>query len=312
MDLAVLKRFLHVAELGSLSRAAERLDASQPALSRQLRQLEQTLGCRLLERTGRGVRLTAAGQILERHARVLLDQAGELRAELAQETALVQGRVTLALPPSVGAALTVPLVTAYRSAHPRVALQMVEDMTGAIEEGLLGGRLDLAVLYDGATSVNLCTEPLGRESLWLVAPQGAGLPRSLPLRAALERTLILPRERHALRAILQRYAAQAGCPLRVEIEVDSLRAQIELVQRGLGCSILPAAALRTLEPAQLEVVRVTAPVLERMWVLAWSRAHPLSRAARAMAELLRERIGELAELHAWNAAGPTVPSGRPG
>lgn len=83
METHLLRSFLHVAELGNLSRASERLHLSQPALSRQIKQLEQSLGVELFERTGRGVRLTDAGELLERRARPLLADLEVLAAEVS-------------------------------------------------------------------------------------------------------------------------------------------------------------------------------------------------------------------------------------
>lgn len=80
MDIKQLRSFVHIAELGSLSRAAERLNLSQPALSRQLSLLEETLDTKLLERTGRGVKLTEAGQMLAERARVILSDLARLEA----------------------------------------------------------------------------------------------------------------------------------------------------------------------------------------------------------------------------------------
>lgn len=304
MELRQLKSFLHVAELGSLSRAAERLDLSQPALSRQLKLLEGELQVRLFERTGRGVNLTDAGRLLEQRARAVLDEVDRISTDLSAQREAVSGRVVFGLPSSVGVTLSGLLVERYRSSYPTVSLQIIEDLSGAIQEGLLLARIDLGILYEGTTSANLRTERLWSEELCLVGPAAAGLQRPVAFRRIAEYALILPGPRHGLRALLEQYAFRHGVNLRTDIEVDSLRGQLDLVQRGVAFSILPRNVCAAgLAAGTLSMAPIVEPALIRRWVLAWPLDRPLSRAARAMADMIR------AELAGWKRRG-AVQTGR--
>src|SRR3546814_19561694 len=110
MDLRQLRTFLHVAELGSLGRAAERLRVAQPALGRQIRLLEEELGVPLFTRHGRGMAPTPAGRILLDRASALLRLVADTRAEVSAERDAVKGTVSLGVPPNVGAVLAGGLV----------------------------------------------------------------------------------------------------------------------------------------------------------------------------------------------------------
>ena len=115
MDLKQLRTFMHVADLGSLSRAAERLHLSQPALSRQIKLLEEEVGEALLKRTGRGVEITEAGQVLAGRASRILSEMERLHADMADYKGRIRGQVVLGLPPSAGLFVGGPLVERYRA-----------------------------------------------------------------------------------------------------------------------------------------------------------------------------------------------------
>lgn len=296
MDLQRLRVLVHVAELGNMSRAAERLGLSQPALSRQIKLLEQELGVRLLDRTGRGVALTEAGHTVERRARAVFDEVAKIDQELAGTAHRIGGQLSVGLPPSVGVLLATPLIERYHAAYPAVLLKVIEDLTGALQDGLLTGRIDIGVLYDGTISASLHAELLLVEELALVGSAASGLSAdsAVPLEAIGAYPLILPSYRHGMRAILEQAAFRAGVRLRTVIEADSLRVQLELVRRSLGYTLLPRYTFAAkLEAGELTAAPVTDPPLHRRWVLAWPGDRPLSRAAQAMADGIRAEVARL-------------------
>ncbi len=129
MELKQLEYFRHVAELGSFTRAAAFLSVVQPALSRQVRQLESELGHTLFERNGRGVVLTDAGSRLLEHTRGILTQLGRARQELEDQRNGDSGHFALGLPPSLGRSVTVPLVKAFGQRLPNARLATVEGLS---------------------------------------------------------------------------------------------------------------------------------------------------------------------------------------
>lgn len=292
LDSHRLRSFLHVAELGSMSRAARRVNLSQPALSRHIALLESEVGVPLFERTGRGVRLTEAGRILAERAGPLLGELEQLASEVAARAHEVTGSVRVAVPPSVGVRVPAAIIERFRDLHPRVSLRVVVALSGAVHDGLLRGSLDLGILYQPVRSAALRTEPLWRESLLLVAPAGQ-LDRDRPvrLRDALTGPLVLPGPRHGLRALVERYAARLDVTLEVPVEVDALQLSLVLIRRGVGRALLPERAVANeLAHGRLSVAPIVEPDVERTTLLAWPRERLQSRAASALADVLRDEV----------------------
>src|SRR5574343_416429 len=165
MDLKQLEYFVRVAELGSFTRAAHALDVAQPALSRQVRLLEVELRQNLLVRNGRGATPTEAGKLLLDHRRGILHQIARAREELGRVRGGLAGRVAIGLPPSLARALAVPLTKAFRHNLPEASLSISEGLSAALQEGLLNGRLDLAVLYNPTPQTGIDIVPPGEEEL---------------------------------------------------------------------------------------------------------------------------------------------------
>src|SRR5580704_10475945 len=145
LELKQLEYFRHVAELGSFTRAASFLSVVQPALSRQVRQLETELGQNLFERNGRGVVLTDAGTRLLEHTRGILTQVGRARQDLEDQRNGDYGHFALGLPPSLGRSVTVPIVKAFARQLPNARLATVEGLSAYMLEWLSIGRVDCAL-----------------------------------------------------------------------------------------------------------------------------------------------------------------------
>jgi len=293
LDLKQLRSFLHIAELSSLSKAAERLHLSQPALSRQIKMLEEEIGEPVFLRTGRGVEITEAGRLLERRASAVMAELERFNSDLAAQRGRIAGPLCLGLPPSSGLTLAGPVIESYRSAYPDVRLRVTELLSGTLQEHLLDGRADLGILYEGANSPRLATERLGTEELFMIArpDEIAQYGSAISFDDLCKMPLILPGMPHSLRAITEQMAARRDQQLNVVIEADSLPVLLELVQRGLGVSILSGpASRRDVSEGRLAAVSIVEPSIIRTTVLAWSRDFPLSPAAAAMAVQIKLAI----------------------
>ncbi len=163
MNLKHLQSFVRVAELGSFSKAARVLDIAQPALSRQVRQLETDLRETLLLRNGRGVSLTDAGRRLFDHGVQILQHVSQAREDLGAERGAAVGHVTIGLPPSIGRRLTLPLIEDFRQHLPRARLTIVEGLSANIAEWIASGRADIGLLYNPDAQPELEITPLQRE-----------------------------------------------------------------------------------------------------------------------------------------------------
>ena len=130
-----MAHFLQIVQAGSVSRAADRLDVGQPALSRELRELEEELGQPLLVRHARGVELTPAGEAFKRRAELILGLLDTVRDEVNAAADQPSGRVSFGMPPSMSGAFTAPLVQAYGERYPAVRLQLREGTSVQLQIG---------------------------------------------------------------------------------------------------------------------------------------------------------------------------------
>ncbi len=303
MELKQLRSFVHIAELGSFSRAAIFLSVGQPALSRQIRNLEADLGTKLFYRNGRGVELTTAGRHLIDHAKAIIDQTQRARNELMALTEETVGATVLGVPPTVGQFLTAPLVRIFRGRYPGVALRVVEVYSAHVHEWLSSARIDVGLAYDAPrANRNLVTEHLWDENLCLVGPGDdiGGVGPDFPFLRLGELPLMLPGRPHGLRLLVDTAAAQHDLVLKVDLEVDSLTTTKELVQSGTGYTILPLAAVyKEVELGRMSARRLSGPPLKRTVVLASVAQRARSMAVEALVTVIRSVVRELAAQGKW-------------
>ena len=245
MDISQLRTLVRVAELGSLSKAADRLCIAQPALSRQVRMLEEELGTRLFDRHGRGMVVTEQGSIVLRHALRILKEVDAIKADVIEETDAFSGQVSIGLPPTVAAMLAGPLLTAIQAAHPKAKCRIVSSYSLYLLDWIYRGEIDIAVLYDPQSIISLKSEPLLEEDLHVIAPAGGGLSSDpMPFAMLADKPLLLPSINHGLRQIVENHAHGRGIVLDVRVEVDSYSMLRQLVMEGHGWTVLPLAPLR--------------------------------------------------------------------
>lgn len=241
MEIRRLGYFVQIAEDGSLTRAAGMVRVAQSALSRQMRLLEEELGVTLFNRTARGMRLTADGERL--HASV----AAPLRElELA-----IQGirstpsrgvaHLALGLPPSIADLMGHSLALQLRSAFPNIRFRLIEGPTGALGDWLARGLIDFAVLEEVSRNDLLIEQKLLSLPFMLVAPPDSEAPSgaTVSIDNALQLPLIVPSHHLGLRAAINDAAQRKGQSLDIQMEADSTRLIIELVQSGVGYALLP-------------------------------------------------------------------------
>lgn len=303
MDVAQLKTLIHVAELGSLSKASERLHIAQPALSRQISLLEKELGTYLFERHGRGMKITDAGREVLAHATRIMDDMESIRRSVAGGVSSFRGCVAIGTPPTVGQVVTVPLVRQIRQVHPELALRFSSAFSGYLLDWVQRGELDLAITYDSPPVPTLRIVPVMMESLLLVGPADAGLSLDLPVRfgALVDQALVLPSARHGLRAILEDCAREAGVKLSSRLEADSFGALIDLVSHGFGLTVLPLASIHAqIEAGLLSAAPLTDPVPQRTLVQVMPADRRVSPAARFVGDTFYDIASELVARKMWS------------
>jgi len=317
MDFKQLETFVQVAELGSFTRAASVLRMAQPALSRQVRALEVDLRQTLFDRNGRGVTLTEAGKRLLAHARGILQQVQRARQDLDEQRGAASGLLSIGLPPSIGRTLTAPLVEAFRAQFPKATLTMVEGLSTYTLEWLVSGRIDCAVVYNATPAAAIDLLPVLDEQLFLLSARPAANARSsvkgsarsraaaqsvgkgitLAELAALE--LVIPSRPHTIRMKLETTLAEAGLKPRVALEIESVPAMLDLVQRHPLHAVLSLNAIRG---GEREAAFVARPILlgagrpalaTSLWIATSSqrpRGPLLDQAVPLVAALLAQRL----------------------
>ncbi len=297
MDLKQLEYFRHVAELGSFTRAAAFLSVVQPALSRQVRQLEAELGQNLFERNGRGVVLTDAGSRLLEHARGILTQIGRARQELEDQRNGDSGHVALGLPPSLGSSVTVPLVKAFEKLLPNARLATVEGLSAYILEWLSLGRVDCALVYNATASATVDVQPLLEDQLFLIAPLDGGAQgqsarsKSITLAQLADYPLIIPSRPHAMRMSVENALANVDRKIGVAHEIECIPAVIDLVRQGHGYAVLPMNAVKSTPWAgQIAVKPIISPVLKASLSIATSAQRPKGPLMRKAVEVIRDIV----------------------
>ena len=295
MDLKQLEYFRHVAELGSFTRAASFLSVVQPALSRQVRQLEVELGQNLFDRNGRGVVLTDAGSRLLEHTRGILMQVGRARQELEEQKNGDSGHFVLGLPPSLGRSVTVPLVKAFGIRLPNASLATVEGLSAYMLEWLNVGRVDCALVYNAPASPTVDLSPLLDDQLFLIGPRPAKAARkarkSVTLAEIADYPLIIPSRPHSIRMSVENALAGVERKIRVAHEIECIPAVIDLVRQRHGFAVLPLNALQSTPWGdEVSVKPIVAPVLKTSLSLATAAHRPKSPLQRRAIDVIRDIV----------------------
>lgn len=305
VDVKQLKALVTVAEVGSVTRAAELLHLVQPAVTRQIRTLEQELGVPLFERTRQGMRPTEAGAIMVDRARRALNELERARAEVRPAPGVVTGIVTVGLLESTSELLAEPLVSAVARDHPGIELRLMTAYSGHLQEWLDDGDLDLSLLYNLDSTPSLNARPLVREHLWVVAPAAAGLraDRPVPFAEAAAHPLVMPASGHALRALIDAAAGRAGAELDVAVQTNSMRVQKQLVLAGHGWTVLPGVGIaEDLTAGTLSAAPLAEPDVWRSIVLATPRSGRTPPAVEVVSRELVRRIRAEVTRGGWLSA----------
>jgi LysR family nitrogen assimilation transcriptional regulator len=299
VDLKQLEAFVHVAELGSFTRAAITLDTNQPALSRLVRQLEVELRHTLLERNGRGVTPTPAGQRMLAHAKGIRQQVQRASQDLDELHGAPGGHFGIGITPSFAKVATHELVKGFRMSFAGSTISVAQGLSTYLIEWLMMGRIDVAVLYDTFDTPLIDKRTIFTEELFLIGPdigetRGEAAPAAVttvPLREIARYPLIIPGRMHAIRRMVESAAAEQGARLRIELEVDAVTSILDLVTEGIGYAVLSlnATASDTLK-RRFQVMRITEPTLFSRLAIATSSKHTLSQLAIQAIAMLESKI----------------------
>lgn len=288
-----IQYFLAVAEHHSFTRAAAALHVSQPALSQQVRQLEESLGAQLFDRSGRTTRLTDAGEVYLRYARRASQELQEGKRAIHDVSDLSRGSLRVAVTPTFTTYLVGPLVQAFHSRYPGIVLNVREISQERMEELLLADEVDVGIAFAEVHAEDIDALPLLVETLALVVSRQHPLAneQSIGLEALSAESLVLLSAEFATREQIDRYCRQHGIHPHVRMEANAIGAVIETVRRTTLSTLLPA----TIALAHEDLVAIALdPVrLQRTAVLMQRKGAYQSAAARVFAELATEVAAQL-------------------
>jgi DNA-binding transcriptional LysR family regulator len=293
-------------------RAAEAVGMTQPAASRQLREIEDALQVQLFERHARGIVPTSSGEILVRHARSILSEIHLAQQELATLRSGLSGQASVGTVTTPAATLVPAAVGLLKEQHPGLLVNVELDHSRPLLEKLLQGHLDVLVarILDADSAENLRFEPLCDEqhAVLVGAQQPLAKQSGVRLQDLLEYPWILPPPGSVLRDRLVGLFLQRGLPLPVNIiQTQSLQFITHLLRTTDAVAVLQHEAVRPLCESGLLSVLIQDLGLELgCFGIITRRGHKLSPGGRALLECLRVAAGQLYGRRA-EGVGPTVP-----
>lgn len=241
MDLRHLTTLCAVIDRGSFSAAAEALGISQPAVSSQIRSLEERLGERLLDRSGRGIRVTEAGRVVERYARQVIALEVELERELGEVDGRIAGRLELGSSTGPGEVILPRLLGRFRAAHPDVTVSLVVHDSRTICEMVFAGDLELGIVGAVREQRGLEFAPFMRDELVLITPPDHQLAArsAISLAELSEIELISQQPGSGVRDTLERAFRDAGLAVvRRPMELGLQQSVKAAVLDGIGVSVI--------------------------------------------------------------------------
>lgn len=295
MDLRQLRYLVALAEEGSFTRAAESEHIAQPAVSQQIRRLEDEVGLPLVERTTRRVSLTEAGELLVVRARRIMAELEAAEIELQALSGMFAGHVTLGAMHTMGPVDVSLALALFAERHPNVQLTVREHASEEMAGMLRADELDLAFLSvtERVESHGLGLHQLVSEELVVLLPLEHRLARRKQVRMVqlADEPFISFREGARLRELLMAAGRSANFEPRVTLESNESQRVRRLVSRGLGVAILPRSDAEG-PGADVAVAELIEPSLSRDITLAWREGRRLSPAAAEFLELARETFDE--------------------
>jgi LysR family transcriptional regulator, nitrogen assimilation regulatory protein len=298
MQFRHLRYFVKIVEAGSFSRAAATIHVAQPALSQQIAELEEKLGVILLQRSARGVRPTAAGDVLYREASAILRQMEQLPGIVRSSGGETEGTVSLGMSSTLAASLAGFFIEACKAALPKVTLKFAVADSAALKARIETHALDIAVIFEDELVASFARKPLFRQRLYLIRRgEHTMKTASVTLSQLAKLPLILPSHPNVTRAVLDRAFAAAGITPNVVAEADVLSSILSAVRTGIGDTIIPKGDLADIAGDDLARPLLVEPALFLTASVISSSDFPLTQAGEAVRELLtqfvKDRLGKM-------------------
>ena len=290
-------------------RAAEACAISQPALSMQIKELEQALGGLLLERGARQVRLTKFGEEIAQRVRDILRSVDELGDFSRASQDRLVGRLRIGMIPTIAPYLLPTVIGNLTRTHPEVDIHVRESLTPTLIQELADGRLDTAIVALPLSEPSFAEAALFSENFLLVRPsqdEGTPVPSSEKLR---EMRLLLLEEGHCFRDQALSFCNMQWSPPREVLDASSLSTLVQMVGAGIGVTLIPemAVAVET-RSAPVSVVRFRNPQPSRTIGMIWRKTSPLARQLRHLSEVVCLSAATLRRRHSTETSSRKLQS----
>ncbi len=294
-----LEVFCKVIELESFSKAAEAVSLVQASVSERIASLEKKIGTRLLDRLGRKVIPTAAGELLHKHAILFLEMKETAQLEIERFLGLQQGEISIGGSTIPGEYILPDLIGRFNKKYPHLSLKLTIADSSEIEDRVLAGQLEIGVIGSKSSSANLLCQKLWEDELVLAVPIRHPWARrkAVSLQELRKAPFILREEGSGTLKILEAYLRESGedgtSVFDVSARFGSSTAVKEGIKSGLGLSILSARAIDTeVKAGLLKALRVKGLTMSRNFFLIRNKLRIASPASRAMLDFLLATVGD--------------------
>ncbi|WP_233848994.1 LysR family transcriptional regulator [Paraburkholderia sp. HD33-4] len=293
-----LRAFALVCRFGVLTRAADEMFITQPAVSVLIRQMEEALGLRLFDRTSRSLRPTAAAhEILPTVERMLRDLES-IQSSVKELAGRERGQLRFAATPSIAAAIVPKLVAEYRALYPNIEVSVDDAAPDRLTASTLTGDVEFGIGTISERPEGITLQCLARDNLCAICRKDSALAkkRRVSWKDALQYPWIGIKSTSGIRKLIDETLFTLGARKAVEYEVSYMTTGLSMVQAGLGIAVFPGILLGSFPHRDLVARRLEAPLVTRDVNLIRRAEHSLSPAAESFIELWYKRIGKPAEL----------------
>lgn len=290
MDYDQLASFLEVAKLNSFSRAAEKIYRTQPAISAQVRLLEQECGEKLFDRSGKKVLLTPAGEILRRYAQKLLEMQKEALQAIAELNQTPRGKLAIGANEATCLYVLPKTFARFKQLYPLVQISIYRNFSHKILQKVQEGAVDMGIVTLPQTATNMEVIPVFRDEVQVVVPKNHVLAKRRSVTAAevALHPLILPKTGHT-RVVFDRLLRPFRHQLQISMELASVEIIKKFVGAGLGISLISRAyGQPEVAAGVLKLIPLEGEKIYRELGLIYRRDRYLSLPAKVFIEAVRE------------------------
>jgi DNA-binding transcriptional LysR family regulator len=288
-DLVDLRLMVHIAEVNSLTKGAELSHISLPAASTRIKNLEESIGTKLLYRTSQGVTLTPPGQAFVHHARRVQGQIQHLRGDLQEYTSGIKGHLRVFANTTALGEYLPPVLRSYLLSHPDVNIDLRERLSHDIVRAVSEGQTDIGIVAGLVRTESLQTIPYRSDRLVLVVPRNHALAdaKAIDFADTLDFDHVALHESSAIHAFLRQVCDQLHRPLRLRIQVGNFEAACRMIEANVGVGILPeSAARRHAQNIAIAIVPLNDPWALRAMQICVRSLDALPAFARELVDLL--------------------------